>query len=192
MSQSLEKQVDHDLIERCQRSDEEAFALLVRRHQARLFHIAQRMVRDRDQAADLVQETFLRAYKNIGKYKPTGSVSGWLARIVTNLSINYLEKRKRLSFPELSLARWLPAGPGSDPTHKAELSDMRATLRKEVTQLSPRRQAVLTLAMLGYNYDEMSEILGEKVSQVKSELFRARRKLKECLKSQEPGKGGKS
>lgn len=191
MSQSLEKQVDHDLIARCQRSDEEAFALLVRRHQARLFHIAHRMVRDRDQAADLVQETFLRAYKKLGDYQPTGSVSGWLARIVTNLSINYLEKRKRLSFPELSLAAWLPAGPGSDPTHKAELSDMRSRLRKEVTQLSPRRQAVLTLAMLGYNYDEMAEILGEKVSQVKSELFRARRKLKESLRG-ESGKGGKS
>ena len=184
MSQSLEKSVDHQLVVRFLNDDAEAFETLVRRHQSRLFHIAVKMLRDRDQAADMVQEAFVRAYRKLPEYRPTGSLGGWLAKITVNLCLNYLERRKRLSFPELSLARFLPAGPDSDPARAAEARDLRGRLREQVEALSPRRQAVLTLAMLGYSYEEMSEIMGESLAQVKSELFRARKKLREHLKSQ--------
>ncbi len=187
MSQSLERQVDHQLVVRFLNQDQEAFEQLVKRHQSKLFAIAMKMVRDREQAADLVQETFVRAFKKLPDYRPTGSLAGWLAKITVNLSLNYLERRKRLSFPELSMANWLPAGPDSDPSRSAEAQDLRARLRSQVEALSPRRQAVLTLAMLGYSYEEMSEILGESMAQVKSELFRARKKLKEHLKKNRKG-----
>lgn len=187
MSQSLERKKDHQLVARTLADEPAAFEALVRRHQTRLFHIAHRMVKDREQAADLVQETFLRAYRKLADYQPTGSVGGWLAKICVNLSLNYLEKRKRLSFPELSMARWLPAGPDSDPVRAVENKDLRGALRDEVECLKPRRQAVVTLAMLGYSYEEMCEILGESMAQVKSELFRARKKLRETLRKFKEG-----
>jgi RNA polymerase sigma factor (sigma-70 family) len=77
---------------------------------------------------------------------------------------------------------WLTADRSSDPAHRAQAGELRQAVKEQVRQLSPRRQAVLALAALGYSYEEMAESLEETVSQVKSELFRARKTLRETLK----------
>ncbi|MBI3930000.1 MAG: sigma-70 family RNA polymerase sigma factor [Armatimonadetes bacterium] len=179
MSVKLEQSEDHRLVLRCLNQESDAFEILVKRHQVRLFHIAMRILHDREQSADTVQETFLRAYRKLAEYRPTGSFAGWLARIAVNLCLNELSRRKRLQFPSLSLADWLPAGPDSDPERAAQASDLRAVVRAQMDRLSPGRKAVLALAALGYSYDEMCEILEWKMSQVKSELFRARQTLRD-------------
>ncbi len=170
---------DQRLVLRILNRDGAAFEQLVRRHQARLFTIAARLLGERELAADIVQEAFLRVHRKLPDYRPTGSFSGWLARITVNLCLNELEKRKRWVLPGDEPD--LPS-PEEGPEGTAVGEELRATVRRAAARLSPQRQAVLALAVLGYSYEEMEEILGWKNSQVKSELFRARQKLREEMK----------
>lgn len=171
---------DQRLVLRVLNRDEAAFEQLVRRHQARLFTIAARLLGERELAADIVQETFLRVHRKLPDYRPTGSFSGWLARITVNLCLNELEKRKRWVLPGEDEPE--PRAAGDGPEEAAVGEELRTAVRRAAARLSPQRQAVLALAVLGYSYEEMEEILGWKLSQVKSELFRARQKLREELK----------
>lgn len=173
---------DHELLARCQAGQNQAFETLVRRHQGRLFSVAYRLMKDRDLAGELVQEALFRAFKKIGSHSGTGSVKGWLTRITVNTCLNEIRKRQRLVFTEHSMESWLSADEKSDPARRVQAGELRARVKGEVLQLSPTRQAVLSLAALGYSYEEMAEALESSVSQVKSELFRARKKLREKLK----------
>jgi RNA polymerase sigma-70 factor (ECF subfamily) len=178
---------DHQVLARCLAGNVEAFELLVKRHQNRLFSIAFRLMKDRDLASAMVQESFFRAYKSLSTHSQTGSVKGWLTRITVNTCLNEIRKRKRLVFSEQPLESWLEADKKHDPAHRAEAGELRRAVKMEVEKLSDRRQAVLALATLGYSYEEMADALEESVSQVKSELFRARKKLRETLKEYRDG-----
>jgi len=173
---------DREVLARCRAGQTEAFEVLLRRHQHRLFSVALRMMKDRDLAAELVQEALYRAYKNLPSYSATGSVKGWLTRITVNVCLNEIRKRQRLVFSERSLENWLESDRSSDPAHRAQASELGQKVKKEVGKLTPLRQALLAMAALAYSYDEMAEVCGQSVSQVKSELFRARKKLRESLK----------
>ena len=182
ISTPKQEESDHELLERCKGGESAAFETLVRRHQNRLFSAAFRLIKDRDLASELVQESLFRAYKNLDSHSGTGSVKGWLTRITVNTCLNEIRKRQRLVFSERSMEGWLEADTASDPAKKAQATELRQKVGHEVKKLSPNRQAVLALAALGYSYDEMSEATEMSVSQVKSELFRARKKLRETLK----------
>lgn len=181
---NLVKETDENLLARCQQDEPGAFEKLVRRHQTRLFSVACRMMKDRDLASELVQEAFFKAFKNLQRYDGRGSAAGWLTRITVNTCLNEIRKRQKLVFSEHSFETWLEADRREGPAERAEASELRAAVRQEVEKLPPRRQAVLSLAALGYSYDEMAEALEESVSQVKSELFRARKKLREKLREE--------
>ncbi|MCA9778167.1 MAG: sigma-70 family RNA polymerase sigma factor [Candidatus Eremiobacteraeota bacterium] len=172
---------DQQLLARSLAGEERAFELLVRRYQKRLFAVAVKMVKDRDLASELVQESFFKAYKSLQSHSG-GSVKSWLTRITVNTCLNEIRKRQRLIFGEHSMENWLTADKSSDPAHSAQAGELRQAVKEQVLQLSPRRQAVLALAALGYSYEEMAESLEESVAQVKSELFRARKTLRETLK----------
>lgn len=174
-------ETDEQLLARCQQEEPGAFEKLVKRHQTRLFALACRMVKDRDLASELVQEAFFKAYKNLQRYSGRGSAAGWLTRITVNTCLNEIRKRQRLVFSEHSFETWLEADQREDPAQRAVAGELRAAVRQEVEKLTPRRQAVISLAALGYSYDEIAEALEESVSQVKSELFRARKILKQKL-----------
>ena len=175
---------DQDLLERCIREERGAFEKLVKRHQVRLFRAAYRIMKDRDLASELVQESLFRAYKNLRKHDGRGSVAGWLTKITVNTCLNEVRKRKRLVFSEHPMDAWVPTRESEGPQARAEASELRQAVKREVEKLTPRRQAVLALAALSYSYDEMAEALGESVTQIKSELFRARKHLRETLKEQ--------
>lgn len=172
---------DLKVLARCKAGQTEAFEILVRRYQQRLFSVAFRMMKDRDLAGELVQEALFRAYKKMDSHSG-GSVKSWLTRITVNTCLNEIRKRQRLVFGEQPMESWVSADHKADPAHKAQAGELRRAVKAEVERLTPRRQAILALAALGYSYDEMAETLQETVSQVKSELFRARKKLRETLK----------
>ena len=90
-----EAQEDRALVERVQAGDKEAFRLLVERHQRRAFSIAMGLLRDENDARELVQDAFLRVYKNIGTFQGQSSFFTWLYRIITNLSIDLIRKPGR-------------------------------------------------------------------------------------------------
>ena len=172
---------DQQVLARCQAGQAQAFEILVRRHQNRLFSVAYRLMKDRDLAGELVQESLFKAYKKMDSHSG-GSVKSWLTRITVNTCLNEIRKRQRLVFPEQPVESWVPSDHKSDPARKAQASELRRAVKEEVVRLSPLRQAILAMAALGYSYDEMAQTLEESVSQVKSELFRARKKLRETLK----------
>lgn len=172
---------DLQVLARCKAGQAEAFEILVRRYQNRLFSVAFRLMKDRDLAGELVQESLFKAYRKIASHSG-GSVKSWLTRITVNTCLNEIRKRQRLVFGEQPMESWVAADHRSDPAHKAQAGELRRAVKREVERLTPRRQAVLAMAALGYSYDEMAEALQENVSQVKSELFRARKKLRETLK----------
>ena len=156
----------------------EAFEALLRRHQSKLFAVAYRLMRDRDLAGELLQESLYRAYKHRERYCGSGSVAGWLTRITVNTCLNELKKRQRLVFSEDAFDGWSSE---EDPARLAEARERRAQVKRELQKLSPLRQAIISLAALGYSYEEIAEATEESLSQVKSELFRARKKLRESL-----------
>lgn len=172
---------DLQVLARCQAGQAQAFEILVRRHQNRLFSVAYRLMKDRDLAGELVQESLFKAYKKMDSHSG-GSVKSWLTRITVNTCLNEIRKRQRLVFTEQSMDSLVPTDPKSDPARRAQAGELRRAVKEEVERLSPLRQAILAMAALGYSYEEMSEALEESVSQVKSELFRARKKLRETLK----------
>lgn len=175
------QETDHQLLARSLAGEESAFEQLLRRHQTRLFAVAVKMVRDRDLACELVQESLFKAYKSLDTHGG-GSVKSWLTRITVNTCLNEIRKRQRLVFGEQPMEQWVAADKTSDPAHRAQAGELRQAVKEQVRQLTPRRQAVLSLAALGYSYEEMAEALEESVAQVKSELFRARKTLRETLK----------
>ncbi|HIB64432.1 MAG TPA: sigma-70 family RNA polymerase sigma factor [Phycisphaerales bacterium] len=172
---------DLQVLARCQAGQAQAFEILVRRHQNRLFSVAYRLMKDRDLAGELVQESLFKAYKKMDSHSG-GSVKSWLTRITVNTCLNEIRKRQRLVFTEQSMDSLVPTDPKSDPARRALAGELRRAVKEEVERLSPLRQAILAMAALGYSYEEMGEALEESVSQVKSELFRARKKLRETLK----------
>lgn len=173
---------DHQVLAHCLAGRTEAFEILVKRYQSRLFAVAHRLMKDRDLAGELVQESLFRAFKNLSTHSGSGSVKAWLTRITVNTCLNEIRKRQRLVFTEHSMESWLTADPKSDPALKAQAGELREAVRRQVEGLSPTRQAVLALAALGYSYEEMSQALEVSVTQVKSELFRARKTLRESMK----------
>jgi RNA polymerase sigma-70 factor, ECF subfamily len=175
------QQNDQQLLARSLAGENEAFEQLIRRHQSRLFSVAVKMMKDRDLASELVQEALFKAYKSLSSHSG-GSVKSWLTRITVNTCLNEIRKRKRLVFSEHSMESWVTADKTTDPAHRAQAGELRRAVKEQVQLLTPKRQAVLALVAVGYSYDEISEALGETVSQVKSELFRARKKLRETLK----------
>ncbi len=178
-------ETDSELLERSQSGELEAFEQLMRRHHGKLFAVAFRLMRDRDLAGELLQESLYRAYKKRDSYRASGSVSGWLTRITVNTCLNELTKRQRLVFQGDATKAWDRSVGGDDPADLLEAKERRREIREEVERLSPLRRAILSLAAMGYGYDEISEATEQSISQVKSELFRARKKLRDKLKGEQ-------
>ena len=143
-----------------------------------MLNVAYRICNDAVQAEDLLQESFVSAFKNLKSYKGTASFGSWLKRIVVNTSLNYLRSRK-MEFDELNDFTDYPESEDLDYVDQ-ELTVDRV---KECIELLPTGyRIVLSLYLLeGYDHAEISEIMDISVSTSKSQYNRAKRKLKELL-----------
>ena len=122
---------DRALVERAARGDRDAFGLLVRRHQDRVFNLAYHVVRNREDALDVAQDAFVKAFASLPSFKGEASFTTWIHRIVVNLAIDCLRRRRRgdpteyddrLAGPEAAEAR-LAAPDDPDPRWRARRSD---------------------------------------------------------------------
>lgn len=178
------------LVARTLAGDDDAFAALVRIHQATVYNIAYRLVGQRETARDLAQETFLRAFKALDTFDPNRPFGPWLYRIATNLSINWV---KRVRLPTVSLDAPHPAGgddaeplaipdTSAEPAARFDQAEMQTQLRKAILSLPPDYRVVIELRHFQeMSYEEMAEVLNAPVGTVKTRLFRARRLLRERL-----------
>ena len=108
------KQEDFELVERCKRGEERAYAELLQRHQDSVYNICRRLTRDSDQARDLAQEAFIRTFSRLDRYDPVYPFSAWLFKITANLCIDFL-RRRRLRRPPRQAHRRLREPPTPGP-----------------------------------------------------------------------------
>jgi RNA polymerase sigma-70 factor (ECF subfamily) len=182
-------EADRGMVARACAGDEDAFAEIVRAYQRKVYGVALRMTRRHEVADDIAQETFIRAYRNLGRFELGRPLAPWLTRIAMNLAINHLNGVARREQPLYTEDQ--PEGPqrnptsdpgGYDPLGALESSERMAALERAMKQLSPEHRAVLVLKVdEGMRYQEIAEALGISQGTVMSRLFRARQKLRELL-----------
>jgi len=172
---------DADLVAQCLGGDTRAFEQLVEKYQRPLFNIALRMVRDCEDARDITQNVFIKAYESLGIYDPGHKLFSWLYRIAVNESLNWIKRRS--SFARAA-KQWLLSNPGRvEPAQGDAGPDAR--LAKALMKLKPEHRSVVVLKHLsGCSYRDLSTILAIPEKTVKSRLFEARRLLRDILSAE--------
>ena len=173
------------LLERARAGDLEAFNDLVRAYQDHLFSLVARMVPDRDQAHDAVQEAFFSAFRNMDRFRG-GSVRSWLSRICVNAAMDVQRARKRRPaqpYPELEDDTWQPpAGADADPEATAVGAERTRVLNGALAQITDeQRSAIVLFDVEGYDYAEIAEMTGVSLGTVKSRIHRGRLALRDRL-----------
>jgi RNA polymerase sigma-70 factor (ECF subfamily) len=183
---SMSSMNDGELIERILGGKQDCFAHLVKKYQSPLFSFAMRMIYHHEAARDMIQETFISAYRNIASFRGSGTFSAWLYRITANKCINYLKREKKVAFESFDeLQERVPPG-GSrgegNPEREYEKKELKARIEKELQKLNTRQRMVFNLYYLtGYSYRDIGTITGMSEGKVKSDLFRARQNLRKNL-----------
>lgn len=178
---------DAELVRRCREGDPEAFRTLVARYHPRIFNLIYSLVRDRDEADDLAQEVFIKAFRSLSGFKGQAQVYTWLYRIAVNRCLDWLKSRRR--HPETSLDRvevYRADGAvlrGSGATDaEMEQRELGRALEGALRELPPDYRVALTLREVdGLSYEEVADAMGCSVGTVKSRLFRARAQLQGLL-----------
>lgn len=173
------------LLERARDGDLDAFNDLVTCYQDRLFSLVARMVPDRDQAADAVQEAFFSAYRNVNSFRG-GSVRSWLSRICINAAMDAQRARKRRPvqpYPELEDDSWQPrAGDETDPLRIVMAGERTRALQDALTRITPdQRAAIVLFDIEGYDYAEIAAMTAVSLGTVKSRIHRGRLALRQVL-----------
>ena len=177
--------IDAALVEEALRGRLEAFNQLVLRHQDHLFGLVYRLVPDRDQAADAVQEAFFSAYRNLSSFRG-GSVRSWLGRIAINAAMDLQRSRRRRPsqpYPELEDDTWQPAaGQEVEPETKALAAERSKALARALADLPyEQRNCIVLFDVEGYDYAEIAQIMRVEIGTVKSRIHRGRLALRSAL-----------
>jgi len=173
------------LVERARDGDLDAFNDLVVCYQESLFALIVRMVPDRDQASDCVQEAFFSAYRNLDRFRG-GSVRSWLNRIAVNAAMDTQRARRRRPvqpYPELDDDSWQPpAGSEADPVTTALTTERHRALNAALASITDdQRAAIVLFDIEGYDYAEIAEMTGVSLGTVKSRIHRGRLALRDRL-----------
>ena len=177
--------IDLALVEEALRGRLEAFNQLVTRHQDHLFALVYRLVPDRDQAADVVQEAFFSAYKNLAAFRG-GSVRSWLGRIAVNAAMDLQRARRRRPvqpYPEFEDDSWQPPAEGDVEPETKVLAAERSKVLAGALEALPfeQRNCIVLYDVQGYDYTEIAEIMHVEVGTVKSRIHRGRLALRKTL-----------
>lgn len=172
---------DAELIGRILRGERELFALLVRRYQDMMYRHALGMLGDGDAAADLVQESFVKAFTRLHTCEPD-RFAAWVFRILRNRCKDWLKNRRQHTAPLLADAHAAPDG--DDPALSLERTELGRVVDEALMRLPPaQREAFLMKHVEGLSYEEMAERLGTGVSALKMRVMRAREALQELLRN---------
>jgi RNA polymerase sigma-70 factor (ECF subfamily) len=173
------------LVERARQGDLGAFNDLVTLYQDQLFALVVRMVPDRDQASDAVQEAFFSAFRHLDTFRG-GSVKSWLNRICVNAAMDTQRARKRRPvqpYPELEDESWQPpAGSETDPERIAVLAERTKALSGALAAITDdQRAAIVLYDVEGFDYAEIADMTGVSLGTVKSRIHRGRLSLRGLL-----------
>ena len=161
-----------------------AFGTLVERYDRAVYHLAYRTLRDQEEARDVAQEAFFKAYRSLRTFKPGAKFSTWLFAIAYHACCDRLSRRRRYSNEELPER----ADPSAGPESEAIASDEALRLRRAIAALPEKYRAVITLYHLqGRQYEEIAQVLGMPMGTVKTHLFRAKEQLRKILNEETAG-----
>lgn len=185
-------QDDNQTIRKVLDGDFDAFEALVDKYQARIYRQLRKMVKDKNEAQDLLQETFLNAYRGLKGFSGDSSFSTWLFKIANNTALMYLRKHR----PELlefddnignaDAAQWSPATPAlvSTPQEILLSNEGRRKIEEAIENLPLIYRSVVMLRDVeGFSLEEVASIIDSSVAAVKSRLHRGRHSIREALSS---------
>ena len=168
-----------DLVALAKEGDQQAFEELVRRTYSDSYTLALRLTGDEDDARDVVQESYLRAYRGLKRFRGDAQFTTWLYRITANCASNQLRRRTRHRHEELDEDSGPVMDADHDPAVLADAADLRARVEGALALLPPRLRAVVVLRdVYDLPHEAIAAELGISVSAAKVRLHRARRKLR--------------
>jgi RNA polymerase sigma-70 factor (ECF subfamily) len=168
---------DEECVGSAQAGDRSAYSILVRRHQASLHRYLARMVGSHDEALDITQEAYVRAWQALPQREPGAQFRTWLFRIAANAALDVLRRRKAVEFVPLD-ETFEAADTAAGPERLAEGSQALRRLDAALARLAPEHREVLLLREIeGMSYDEIGRVLALSEGTVKSRLARARAAL---------------
>ena len=180
---------EQELVSRAKAGDQGAFERLVLDNQNRVYSLALRMVSDREEAADLAQEAFLKAWQGLPAFQGESSFSTWVYRLTTNVCIDFLRRQKRrqenLSTLSLDDGEGVWPEPGDweqDPHRCLERAELNRAVARGLESLPDHHRQVLVMRELsGLSYQEIGKALGLDLGTVKSRIARSRLALRKIL-----------
>ena len=194
---------DRELVSRAQRGDRDAFRALFERYSRRAYSLALGVVRNPDDALDVVQDAFIKAHRHLDKFEGQASFYTWLYRIVMNLAIDHLRKHRRtkaVDWTEQDLKEGdgavgedslLPKIIGANPGRALLDREIRDRIAAALEELSDNHRAVLVMRELeGLSYEEMAQVMGCSKGTIMSRLFHARKNMQKRLADLYEGRGG--
>ena len=182
-----------DLVQRCQAGDTEAFDELVTRYRTRVFSMIYNMVHSEQDAWDLAQDSFVKAWKSIKRFRGRSSFYTWIYRIVMNVTIDWVRKKHvkaggtefddATQLTEIDPAAKTVPRANALPYEIMGRSEIRERIDLAIAQLTPEHRAVILMKEIeDMQYHEIAEALGCSIGTVMSRLFYARKKLQNLLK----------
>jgi len=184
---------DQDIVALARAGAEPAYRELIRRYERPIFSLLYRMVRDRELAEDLAQETFVKALNAIESYRPEFKFSSWIFKIANNAAIDHLRRREldtlslegspHAETPDAIEATALQIGARQEsPLDAVEARELGGQIEVAIARLRPEyRSCILLRHVEGRAYEEIAEILGLPLGTVKTYIHRARNELREAL-----------
>lgn len=184
---------DQEVVARSREGDETAYRELIRRYERPVFSLIFRMVRDREIAEDLSQETFIKVLNAIGTYRPEFKFSSWVFKIANNTAIDHLRRREldtlslegspHAATPEAMEATALQLGTGvASPLDDVASRELGGEIEAAINRLRPEyRSCILLRHVEGRAYEEIADILGLPLGTVKTYIHRARNELRVML-----------
>ncbi|MEO5978265.1 MAG: sigma-70 family RNA polymerase sigma factor [Chryseolinea sp.] len=170
--------IHDELIARCKAGDEAAHQKLYKLYSKAMFNVAYRIVRNQDEAQDALQEGFISAFRNLDSYRADATFGAWLKRIVVNKALNSLNRKKPDPIPDDEA--WDLAEEDVQGEYMEGLTIDR--VKRSIAELPDGYRNVLSLYLIeGYDHEEIAGILGFTESTSKSQLNRAKGKLRELL-----------
>ncbi len=180
---------DRDLVDRVLDGDQASYGLLVQRYQSKIFAVAYGVLRHREDAREVSQEAFIKAYRNLPSFRRDSSFYTWIYRITVNLAIDFqrrAHRKRETTFEDVKLSPddVHATGPRilGSPAQQLEEKQLGDTIQGAIEQLpADQRTAIILREIQGLSYKEIAETMGCAEGTVMSRLFYARKKLQELL-----------
>ena len=181
----MTREEESRIVQKVLRGDVNAFEKLVLEYEKNVYNIALRMTGNSEDASDMTQEAFIKAYNSLGSFRGDSKFSVWIYWIATNVCLDFLRSKSRKPTVSLSMededgdeVQLDVADESQSPELLLDRQMTRESVRRGLETLTPEyRQILLLREIQGMSYDEISQALGLEVGTVKSRIFRARKKL---------------